>query len=166
MITKAKKIFLVRAICIAVLISGLGILNGYSQNLNWIWAHSAGSISSESTNSIATDMSGNVFTVGYFASYTITFGAFTLTNASSGGGVFDIFIVKYDGQGNVLWAKSAGGNSSDYAYSIAVDPLGNIIVVGYFSSLSITFGSKTIINAGNSGVSDMFVRHYTESLSS
>ncbi|MEK6616209.1 MAG: T9SS type A sorting domain-containing protein, partial [Bacteroidota bacterium] len=66
-----------------------------------------------------------------------------------------MFFVKYDPSGNVLWAKSAGGTSYDEANSVTADASGNIIAAGFFKSPTITFGSTTLTNTGNSP--DMFI---------
>src|SRR2546430_11039049 len=47
-----------------------------------------------------------------FGSPTITFGGVTLTNAGAAG-TWDMFLVKFDTGGNVIWAKSAGGPDFD-----------------------------------------------------
>ena len=125
----------------------------YDINGNVLWAKSAGSTGDDEAYSVAVDASGNIYVAGYFESPTITFGSTTLTNA----GNYDMFLVKYDANGNVLWAKSAGGNSADMAYSIAVDVSGNIYMAGYFYSTTLTFGSTTLPNAGNC---DMFLAKY------
>lgn len=120
-----------------------------------LWAKSAGGTSIEGAQGISTDETGNVLITGYFASTSITFGTTTLTNAMG----IDIFVVKYDALGNVLWAKSAGGISSDFGVSIANDVSGNIFVTGFFNSPSINFGTTTLINKGES---DVFVVKYDE----
>ncbi|KPL13221.1 MAG: hypothetical protein AMS26_15270, partial [Bacteroides sp. SM23_62] len=76
---------------------------------------------------IASDTSGNIFITGNFTG-TITFGDVPLES----GGLGDIFIVKYDGTGNLLWARRAGGGSNIYANDIAVDPAGNCYIIGEF----------------------------------
>ena len=58
-----------------------------------------------------------------------------------------MFIVKYDSNGNVLWAKSAGGIYNDAGLSCSTDVNGNIIATGVFLSPSITFGTTTLTNA-------------------
>ena len=125
----------------------------------WQWAKSAGGASG-STNgqSISTDASGNVFVTGDFNVASITFGTTTLTRA----GGADIFVVKYDASGNVLWAKSAGGTSSDYADGISTDASGNVLVTGSFASASITFGTTTLTNT-LSNFPDIFVVKYDAS---
>ena len=57
--------------------------------------------------------------------------------------------MKYDANGNALWAKSAGGPSDDGGFSVAVDASGNDYLTGYFDSPTITFGSDTLLNAGS-----------------
>ncbi|MBI3502643.1 MAG: SBBP repeat-containing protein, partial [Bacteroidetes bacterium] len=136
-----KKIFL--------LTSAILHLTSYivsAQSPAYLWAQHAGGTSYDEGRSIATDANGNVLVTGIFQSSTITFGTTTLTNANAG--YPDIFIVKYDASGNVLWAKSAGGTSADYGYGIAADANGNVLVTGYFLSPAITFGTTTLTNAG------------------
>jgi hypothetical protein len=135
------------------LIFGLStILNSFAQSPDWLWSRSAGGTSGEISYSVATDSSGNVFVTGRFSSSTLSFGSYTLTNA----GGTDIFLVKYDSNGNVLWAKSAGGTGYDWGTSVATDANGNCYVTGYFSSSSITFGSS-LTNAGDE---DIFLVKY------
>jgi gliding motility-associated-like protein len=119
---------------------------------NLIWAKSAGGGGSGSnadvSEGIATDISGNVYITGFFQAPTITFGTITLTN--SGGQ--NIFIVKYDANGNVLWAQNPPGNSNDLGSGIATDISGNVYLTGWFSSHTLAFGSYTLTNAGNQNV--------------
>lgn len=126
----------------------------YDANGNALWAKSAGGIYSDYATSVSTDASGNVLVAGWFASNSITFGSTTLVNA---GIAPDIFIAKYDSNGNVLWAKSAGGTFSDQATSVSTDTSGNVLVTGYFFSPSIAFGSDTLNNPSGP---DMFVVKY------
>jgi hypothetical protein len=99
------------------------------------------------------DAAGKPYVTGYFKSPTITFGSFTLTNTGSE----DLFLVKYDASGNVLWAKSAIGTESDYGFSVAVDAAGNPYLGGVFGSPTINFGSITLTNTSGG---DMFLVKY------
>jgi hypothetical protein len=122
-----------------------------AQNPAWIWAKRAGGTNFDYGYSVCNDASGNVFVTGTFSSQNITFGSYTLTKTGAGYST-DIFLVKYDSQGNVLWAKSAGGTSDDSGESVCVDTNGNVFVTGYFKSSTITFGSYILSNAGNADV--------------
>ncbi|MEO8150374.1 MAG: T9SS type A sorting domain-containing protein [Bacteroidia bacterium] len=130
----------------------------YDASGNVLWAKSAGGNSTDYVRGISTDASGNVLITGSFQSDSISFGTTTLTNASAGNN--DIFVAKYDVSGNVLWAKSAGGSSSDEGWGIATDVSGNVAITGHFNSSSITLGSTTLTNAG---ADDIFIIKYDAS---
>ena len=66
--------------------------------------------------SVSTDATGNVFWTGNFNDYFITFGTDTLSNSHPG--YDDIFLVKFDALGNVLWDKSVGGFYDDVGYDV------------------------------------------------
>jgi type IX secretion system substrate protein/beta-propeller repeat-containing protein len=128
-----------------------------SQEPNWLWAKSAGGNNWDTGYCIASDLLGNVYVTGLFQSPTITFGNITLVNSSEWQ---DIFIVKYDPAGNVLWAKSAGGSGSDEGTSITTDTSGNIYLAGYFGSNTINFGNTTLVRNGSF---DIFLAKYDSS---
>ena len=83
---------------------------------NIIWAKSAGGTGNDFSNGITTDASGNIYMTGSFGSSSITFGSNILINA--GVNYSDIFIVKYDSSGNVLWAKREGESYGDASNGI------------------------------------------------
>jgi len=114
----------------------------YDAGGNVLWARNAGGSPNDYGYSVATDASGNILVTGSFSSPTITFGTTTLTNAAAGRN--DIFIVKYDPNGNVLWAKSAGGSEWDEGLCVSTDSGGNVLLAGDFSSSLITFGTSTL----------------------
>lgn len=107
----------------------------------WSWIASAGGSSYDYGKDICTDINGNIYTTGYF-NESITFGNTTLTTQ----GFEDVFLVKYNSQGDVIWAISFGGTSSDYSSKIDSDASGNIMITGYFKSESISFGAITLTN--------------------
>ena len=142
-----------------VLIFALGGWISNAQTPNWQWAKGAGGTFTDIGYGISTDAGGNVLVTGFFYGPSISFGTTTLTNADTSGITSDIFVVKYDANGNVLWAKSAGGTYGDYGISISTDAGGNVLVTGPFESSSISFGTTTLTNAG-AGASDIFVVKY------
>ena len=102
-----------------------------------VWAKRAGG---ENAVGIAVDSAGNSYVTGVFRDST-TFGAgesneTTLTSAGFG----DIFVATHDASGDLVWAKRAGGPSSDVGVGIAVDGSGNSYVTGRFGGRA-TFGA-------------------------
>ena len=149
-----KKIILFSAIvCMLFFLS----IVSKAQAPNWYWAKSAGGSNYDAGLTITTDANNNIIVTGIFKSSSITFGTTTLLNTNPS--FFDIFIVKYDPFGNVLWAKKVGGSGEDETYGITVDAKNNIIITGYFESPKIGFGTDTLINV-NPGTPDIFVAKY------
>lgn len=129
----------------------------YDSAGNLLWAKSAGGSADEKGMSLFSDFFGNLVVTGFFYSPTITFGTTVLTKDTTNNSAPDIFVVKYDNIGNVLWAQRAGGSGNDIGKSVSIDPFNNIFVAGYFSSPSITFGTTTLTNAGGN---DVFIVKY------
>lgn len=142
-------------------------LNGFDVNAkDWDWARQGNSSVTYARSlgtSVATDANGNVYSVGdFFNTPTINFGSTTLTNL----GGRDIFIVKYDSLGNVLWAKSMGGSGNDMQPAIATDASGNIFITGSTGSPNfptLNPGGGNYFQATMSGSSDAFIAKYNNS---
>lgn len=90
-----------------------------------------GSTGTDTASAIALDASGNVYTTGFFEG-TVDFdpGAGTANLVSAG--EFDVFVTKFDPDGNFVWAKRFGGAGPDNGAGIAVDAGGNVVVTGNF----------------------------------
>lgn len=52
------------------------------------------------------------------------------SSVSKSKGGTDIFVVKYNPQGNFLWSKQLGGKSDDWVYSVKCDTNNNIYIAG------------------------------------
>ena len=100
-------------------------------NGNFVWAKQIGGLYNETVNSIKIDALGNVFLAGNFDS-TVDFdpnaGTFNL-NSPSG---FDIFVSKWDANGNFIWAKQMGGVGNQSGIDMTIDATNNIYTTGYF----------------------------------
>src|SRR5258706_609156 len=112
---------------------------------NALWAKAVGGSFDDVANGIDLDSSGNSYLTGYFEETSMAFDTITIT----GSGNSEIFVAKYNSQGNALWAKSIGGNMIDAGTSITSDINGNSYVTGIFQSDSISFGSTTLTNTGS-----------------
>ncbi|MCH8904119.1 MAG: SBBP repeat-containing protein [Bacteroidetes bacterium] len=118
----------------------------YNQNGSFMWAKNIAEKGGTRGESIAFDNNNNVYVTGYFGD-TAYFENDTLI-VTGLGGAKDIFIVKYDQDGKFRWARSFGGENSDYSYSITVDKAANVYVTGYFID-TIFYNTDTLISNGS-----------------
>jgi hypothetical protein len=116
---------------------------------NFLWAKTFGGPGTDLADSIAVGASGNVFVTGSFQQ-TANFGGVSLTSA----GGDDVFVMKLDTNGNVIWAKRQGGAGVDSAFSVSLDGTGNVFTTGIFSGTA-TFGPTMLTSAGDT---DIFVQ--------
>ena len=120
-----------------VLLCGAAVL--MAQSPQWQWVTRAGRHLTDLGRSIAADGQGNQYVTGQIT---------TLYGPSP-----NIFVKKYDPNGNRIWSVSAGGTGDDEGLGIAVDGAGYVYVTGYFSGTA-TFGSHTLTTNGSK---DIFV---------
>lgn len=116
---------------------------------NVLWAKSGGGSNADYAYGICTDSQGNVFITGYFLSSTVSFGATELSNTSTNSNCPDIFLTKYDSDGNVVWSRSAVGMGCERAQGVAADSEGNVYIVGYFWNNNVSFEDHMLINQGS-----------------
>ncbi|MFN0033366.1 MAG: gliding motility-associated C-terminal domain-containing protein, partial [Flavobacteriales bacterium] len=109
------------------------------------WAKKFGSPQADRSLAVANDNAGNTYFCGFFAG-SATFGSITLNAVDSG----DVFVAKLNPQGDVMWAKQAGGNGSDAAVGIALDLQGNVIITGQFRGVA-SFGAFNLTSMNFSG---------------
>lgn len=118
----------------------------YVQGSEYTWAnHISGSIN-DAGDGITMDSHGNVFVSGTFSD-TLNIGAITLESTGSS----DSFIIKYDRNGNLLWARSSENDGKNMAYGVSTDPFGNCILTGRFYD-SVTFDGWTLTSSGKSDI--------------
>ncbi|MCE1201421.1 MAG: DUF6273 domain-containing protein, partial [Bacteroidia bacterium] len=104
----------------------------YSSSGNLIFAKNMGGASGDVVNDIALNDNGEIYLTGYFMG-TSDFnpGPGTANLVSSGN--TDIFLAKYDANGNYVYALSIGSSSADIGFSIEVDAAGAAYISGYYS---------------------------------
>ncbi len=130
-----------------------------AQTPNWAWVKSASNNGTETIKGSATDSEGNTYVAGIFKESSIAFGTATLTNIDP---TFnEIFIVKYDGSGNVLWAKTIAHNSHDDISGITVDSENNFYITGVYGYSPIVFGNDTL--QANTSFENTFIVKYNSS---
>ena len=114
---------------------------------NTIWAKSFGGTSLDYVNKITLDNEGNIIITGAFRSDEITFGTTTLINPNSDIGYDNIFVAKFNAEGDNLWAISVDGDGNGTGSGVATDNNENIIISGFFDGQVLTFGDIVIHNS-------------------
>ena len=142
------------------LISNSGSADIFIQKLdsngNLIWAKRVGGNLADTPNSLTLDSWGNVYLAGGFQD-TVDFDpGLGVSNFVSNGSA-DAFILKLDGNGNFIWAKTFGASNSDHSRDIATDPVGNPYIVGvFYNTVDFDPGPGTNFVTSNGAV-DMFI---------
>ncbi|MDF2436664.1 MAG: hypothetical protein K0Q95_1040 [Bacteroidota bacterium] len=133
----------------------------YDLNGTLLWAKSAGGGNGEKALGVTYDAAGNVYICGQYKD-AITFNGTTTLSHNGVPGSTDIFIAKYDSNGNFIWAKSAGGPERDEALSIQCNSAGEVVVCGLYSNGAV-FGSNAPLSTPNTPTGhymDGFVAKY------
>jgi len=115
------------------------------------WSTYLGGSGEDGGSGIAVDGSGNVLVTGSTESSGWTSGGF---DTSYNGGNYDAFVAKLSPSGAHLWSTYLGGSGGDYAFGIAVDGSGNVLVTGWTESSGWTSGG---FDTSLDGTSDAFV---------
>lgn len=126
----------------------------YNTNGNCLWARQFGGddtdIYGNKGESIAIDLAGNCYVTGTFhgsAGSIIALGT-GVNRRLTGTGHRQIFVVKYNRNGTIQWAKQPTGNSNTnhYARGISVDLNGNSFITGYLGSTGVKFGTTATLS--------------------
>lgn len=141
---------------ILCVIIGLLAFNNVTFSQAWQWAKSGGGAVLDQGKKVCTDAAGNIYVAGEF-SLSISIGSITI----SGNGNLDIFLAKYDPNGNVLWAKGIGGTGAENIGGIATSTAGDIALFGSFKSPTFTVAPFSVSNATTSGTSDIFICRFS-----
>jgi hypothetical protein len=121
-----------------------------------IWAKRMGGVGTDRARDIAVDVDGNVYTMGSFE-LTADFdpGAGTLNLTS--GGLFDVYVTKFDNMGNLVWGAAMNGTGDDEGNDLALDGSGNVYIAGVFRNTVDFDPSSGTLNLTSAGQSDAFV---------
>ncbi len=134
----------------------------YDNDGRFLWIKSIGGIGNDQGWKVTTDTAGNVFVAGVFSSAVAYFNPIGFGSVNQIGGQ-DIFLVKYDQDGNYLWAKAMGGPGADNCTGASTDLAGNVYISGWFGGSNIDFNvggtGGQVNNTGTSG-NDAYVAKY------
>ncbi|MBI2967293.1 MAG: SBBP repeat-containing protein [Bacteroidetes bacterium] len=133
-----------------------GFLAKYSASGNYLWAIIIDSPGDDRGYKITIDDSNKVFITGFFQGTTDFDPSAGIANLTIVGG-YDIFVAKYDANGNYLWAKSIGSANTDFGYSIAVDDSVNVYTTGVFNGTADFDPGVGTYNLTSAGSPDIFI---------
>lgn len=115
-------------------------ISKFDSSGNYLWTKTWGGSGDDTANGLAVDASGNAVVSGRFQqTVDIDPGAATDNRISNAGAANNIFVSKFDTNGNLLWAKTWGGTTGCEAYGCVMDSDGNVYVDGDFSCPTIDF---------------------------
>lgn len=113
-----------------------------------LWAKHAGGSGTDQGTDLHATAQGDIVEIGFFHDVA-QFAGQSITAS----GLSDVYVVKYDGNGNVLWASGYGGSGNEYAYGVTEDAEGNIYLTGVFTGTG-SLGAFPLVPAGGN---DIFV---------
>jgi hypothetical protein len=118
-----------------------------------LWSQRFGDANYQVGSAAAVDGNGNVFVTGNFEG-TVDFGGGARVSAGS----FDIFVAKYDANGNHVWSNRFGDAERQYSQCVTVDKWGDPVVAGFFAG-TLDFGGDGIHTSA--GSYDLFVARFS-----
>jgi hypothetical protein len=117
-----------------------------------VWSKSFGAtVDSDDGDGLGLDSAGNVVLVGEFE-HTINLGGDTLTSQ----GISNIFLAKFDANGDHLWSESFGGSGDQYIAHLAIDAHDAIVISGENGG-TVSFGGPMLVANGPTSI---FVAKY------
>ncbi len=123
---------------VAIWPNGDGFLAKFNSSGALQWATYYGGSQGAEGESCVTDASGNIFVTGTAGADTGTViatpGSHQLVH---GGGVLDVFLMKFNSAGVRQWGTYYGGAGDDYGYSCAIDASGSVYISGSVDSTSV-----------------------------
>lgn len=112
---------------------GLGFPNAFIQKLdangNFVWARGFGDGGSDYGNAVTTNGTDAIYAAGvFFGSENFVSGTGSVYLTSNGD--VDVYILKLDLDGNLIWGQSFGDVYTDDVNAITLDNVGNVYIVG------------------------------------
>ena len=133
----------------------------YNSDGTLAWATSAGGPEWDTSRGIAALSDGSSVVTGQFRN-TATFGAGEVNETQlTNDGLGDIYVARYDKDGLLIWAKRAGGESSDIGNDIESFADDSIVVAGRFEGTA-TFDAGEVgeTQLTSLGATDIVVARY------
>ena len=100
---------------------------------NLAWSTYLGGFGVERGVSVAIDSEDYIIITG--STWGDDFPVLNAYDETFNGGLGDVFVSKFDPNGNLVWSTYLGGSGNDYATAAAIDSQDNIIITGFTHSV-------------------------------
>jgi Concanavalin A-like lectin/glucanases superfamily/Secretion system C-terminal sorting domain len=142
--------------------SGTAFLCKYNSAGAYQWAFNYGLGNADnSPQFVKYDPAGYVYMTGFYQGANIDFDPSAGSGLLSAVGGYEVYVAKYNLQGQYQWARSAGGLGDDVARALTLDNAGNVYVTGDFRGLSCDFDPLSAAGTvSNNGGADIFLIKY------
>ncbi len=114
------------------------LLQKYDAAATLMWTKTTGGSGNDSGHAVHETSDGGFILTGKTASY--------------GAGNEDVFLVKYDSSGGLIWARTAGGSNDDYAYAVQETSDNGYVLVGRTDSYGVANGDIFMIKTDSDGL--------------
>jgi len=118
-----------------------------------------GGSSSDEPGKVDVDSSGNVYITGSFRT-SVNFDGTGGTDMRYSAGITDIFLTRYDGNGDYGWTKALGSTGVDYGYGVAIDIDSNLYLAGSFAN-TVDFNPDGVDSISSNGGLDAYLSKYS-----
>ena len=126
-----------------LIIITLLVYTANAQTFNWDWVSTIESEGDSFAYKSVADSEGNLYVAGKFSTPSITFGSYTLNKTTEDD--YQTFLVKYQSNGSILWARTFQHTNYSGIRAITLDSENNVLITGDFSA-SISFDDITLTN--------------------
>jgi len=133
----------------------------YDSTGNYAWVRIWGSNSDDEGLRLVADNNGNIFITGYFVN-TADFDPGSGTDPHTSNGAQDVFLSKFDTDGNYIWGRHWGGNEpyGDFSFGMNCDDNQNIYVTGRFRGTADFDPTLEVDQRISAGGSDLFLSKF------
>ncbi|MFT6167683.1 MAG: mannose/fructose-specific phosphotransferase system component IIA, partial [Vicingaceae bacterium] len=133
----------------------------FDSNGNLIWVNTFGGTSNDEALSIAINSVNEVVITGYYQG-TVDFDPdTTVQNFSSNNNSTDIFLSKFNSNGNLVWNKTFGSTSNNEASrEVVIENNDNIILVGFYGGIMDIDPSSAVFNLAHGSQEDSFISKF------
>lgn len=126
------------------------------------WCAGWGGMHDDMAYGLACDDAGNLYVTGFYE-LLVDFDPASGVDWRTSEGMMDIFVSKFNSDGEYLWGNTWGGESDDTGQAVAVDSIGDLYIAGTFrDTVDMDPGPGSVFHVSN-GEDDVFLGKFDAS---